>query len=80
MILRLVGIGMWSFPRDLFIASKTQNCCAVCGYFCFYALIKMNFEMQDYADACSPGFVHRKLKPKTAAQFAGIFVFMRLSK
>jgi hypothetical protein len=40
----------------------------------------MNFERQDYAYAFSHGFVHNKLKPKTAAQFAGIFVFMRLSK
>jgi hypothetical protein len=40
----------------------------------------MNFERQDYADAFSYEFVHSKLKPKTAAQFSGIFVFTRLSK
>jgi hypothetical protein len=35
----------------------------------------MDFERQwDYANAFSHGFVHSKLKPKTAKQFAGIFV------
>jgi hypothetical protein len=41
----------------------------------------MNVErkVQDYAGAYSLGGVHNKLKPKIAAQFAGIFVFFRLS-
>jgi len=43
--------------------------------FCFYTLIKMNFERQDYATAFSQGFVHRKHKPKIAAQFSG-FLFL----
>jgi hypothetical protein len=30
---------------------------------------------EDYADAFSHGFVHRKLKPKIAAQFSG-FLFL----
>jgi hypothetical protein len=36
-------------------------------------------KVQDYAGAYSLGGVHYKHKPKIAAQFAGIFVFMRLS-
>jgi hypothetical protein len=36
-------------------------------------------KVQDYAGAYSLGGVHYKQKPKIAAQFAGVFVFMRLS-
>jgi hypothetical protein len=37
----------------------------------------MNFERweEDYADACSQGFVHRKLKPKLLRSFRG-FLFL----
>jgi hypothetical protein len=71
----IAGLRCPVFPWICSSQAKTQNYCAIFGCFCFYTLIKMNFERQDYADAFSLGFVHRKLKPKLLRSLR-VFLFL----